>query len=441
MDTATWIYIELIFAGISILLIYMFMQIFLKNRREIHFIWKLIILLIALFAKFSASYFHIESIIILSTVSIVSGVVIGKSCFNSKIWVVGMAGIFHWLAGASSELLASFIITGIQDMYVSDVMQLNIYRIQARTVSCLIYLLMVVLVNRFRNVNMDSITVKLTLIFCIPLIGSVFIVQQFMLHITTSVTTPTINEVIPLISIMAVNIFIFILVENALMQKEREHTLFLIKSQNHAQQGHIKQLMDTNMQIRTMTHNFKHQVEILYTLCRENRIEDLTSHLSKLSTQGQSIIIVDTGNAMLDAILSSKKNEADSQKIDFRIDLEVEAALSYMTMDICVLLGNGLDNAIEACLRSTKKNRFVELDLAATSSKFMFRIRNSIGEKPEIKDGLLATKKDNNIVHGIGLQSMKQTCHALGGRMTYEFDDEHFMLWISIATKSLTVIK
>jgi sensor histidine kinase regulating citrate/malate metabolism len=81
-------------------------------------------------------------------------------------------------------------------------------------------------------------------------------------------------------------------------------------------------------------------------------------------------------------------------------------------------------------MRSDAHKNIIELELTADSSCFQFHMKNNIGELPQANDEFLQTKKSNTLLHGIGLQSIKQISNSLGGDMTYEYNDEHFAIWI-----------
>jgi len=199
---------------------------------------------------------------------------------------------------------------------------------------------------------------------------------------------------------------------------------------SNAQQNHINRLINNHEQIRLMYHDFKQQVDVLYHLCNKKQYDELLGHLSKLSNYHSTFLIVKTGNIMLDAVLSSKKEDAIRQGIDFTFNLNVKPELTYMCMEICILLGNAIDNAIEACVRSCLDKKIIEMDLVADSSRFLLHIKNTVGIVPQVKGKFLKTQKGDNLRHGIGLKSIKQISNKLGGDMTYEYNDNQFNIWI-----------
>ena len=427
-----WMGIELAYAGISTMVIYLFLQAFFKQQNRSHFALNIFVILTVIAIRFLIIYFNNENVIIISTVSIISAFVISMSCFRTKVIWATLASVLSSIAGAISELMAAFMITSLNDIPLGDMMQFNIYRLQGRILSYLFFLLIIVLVKRIGTEFKGSATVKSLFAICVLPLFSIITVQWYTTYIVETVYVLTINEVIPMVSIVIVNIFIFAFVENLTKQNEKEQALIFMEAKNTIQEKHIQQLIQNYEQIRTLSHDFKQERSILYKLCKERKYEELLNALTSSTDHMNTLSLVKTGNIMLDAILTSKKAETVKNSIDFKLKLNLETDASCVTLDICILLGNALDNAIEACMRSPEKNRFVEMELATTETKLLCRIRNTVGEVPQAKGDFLITKKSDKLHHGIGLRSMKQTCERLGGDIAYDYDAEHFRLWLYI---------
>ena len=436
MNDTVWIFVEFAFAGISIVLTYLFLRSFLKQRRVEFGIFNCAIAVFVLATKFLASLFFSNYIVVISSVAIVTAFLMSYFFFDGKkiTWSI-VSAILSAIAGAVVELLAVIVITNFQSISLSEIMQFGIYRLAGRTLSYLFFLIIVIVVGKIRKSSITLMTTKLLVASCILPLVSVLIIQQFTMHIVDTSYIPNINEIIPMLSIIIVNIFVFILIENIIRQNEKSQALILIESQCDAQQKHITQLLDNHEQIRQISHDFKQQATVLYRLCKEKQYNELLRNLSELSNHHDEQLIVKTGNLLLDTILSSKKEEAKKHGIKFECNLNVQPELQYMSMDICILLGNAMDNAIEACMCSgsdTNKN-IIELELTADSSCFQLYIKNNIGDLPQVNGEFLKTKKSNTLLHGIGLQSIKQISNRLGGDMTYEYDNEQFIIWIYLS--------
>jgi len=435
MDNVMWTLVEIVFTSINVVLTYLFVRTFLKRERAKINVPNSIAATVLLTATIFSNLFLSEYVIVVSSVTIIIAFFIGHFYFRGKLILTILSAILAAIAGAISELLSVMVITGFRYVSLEDIMQFGTYRMLTRTLSYLFFLIIIIFVGRFRKSRLTLLNTKLVSALCVLPLASILILQQFTVHMVDTASVPTANEVIPMISIITVNIFVFILVENIMRQSEKSRALSLAESQNELQQSHIKMLLNNHEQIRKISHDFKQQTDILYRLCNEKQYDKLLCHLSELSNYHNPMLIIKTGNLMLDTVLSSKKEEIDRQKIEFNCKLNITSKLPYMSMDICILLGNAIDNAVEACMRSGADKKFIELELTEDSSRLLFYLKNSIGELPQADGEFFQTKKADKLRHGIGLRSIKQTSNRLGGDMTYEYNDEHFEIWIYLPVK------
>ena len=435
MDNLTWISLEFVFSGLNTSLIYFFVRAFLQQRNLGCNMLNCAIILAIIIAQFFISMGFSGNVLVISSASFAAAFLIGKIYFRCKLVWSLLAAVFALVFGAISELLAVFIVSGFQSVSLNAIIMFDSYRLQSRTLSSLFLLIVVILTGRVRKSSMSSISNKLTFALCLLPLASAINVQQVALQMTTTADFTNIFEVTPMLSLVAVNIFIFALIESIMRHNEKTQELLLIKSLNNAQHKHINQLIDTQEQVRLISHDFKQQATVLYRLCVDGQYEVLQEHLNKLIDNTGEMQIVRTGNVMLDAILSSKKEEAKKHGIDFIMDLNVQPTLPYVSMDVCILLGNAIDNAIEACVRSSQTTKKIDMELKADMSRFLFRLINSMDEEPQKEGMFLKTMKSDKLRHGVGLRSIKQMSNKLGGDMTYEYTSNKFGIWIYLPTQ------
>ena len=245
--------------------------------------------------------------------------------------------------------------------------------------------------------------------------------QQTIYEISTGMNTTAINMMIAMSALVLIAVFV---------SRRNEKSKVSILHQNELQESHIMQLTENQEQIKMLSHDFKQKVETIRTLNDTGKYEELTAYIKEISHSQPAFILIDTGNAMLDAILSSKESEATRNSIDFALKMDIPQGLPNITVAVCTMLGNALDNAIEACLRTTISNRFIRMEIRATKTQFLCRIVNALGEPPKPSGNFLKTSKADHANHGMGLKSMKQTCDILGGDFSFEYTDTDFEIQI-----------
>lgn len=180
-------------------------------------------------------------------------------------------------------------------------------------------------------------------------------------------------------------------------------------------------------EIRNIKHDLKNQVSILHDLIRKEKYAEAQSHIKQLySSVKNATSICYTGNAAIDSIINLKGDYAKSKAIRFMTKVKVNK-IKFDTVGMCRILGNALDNAIEACERINIGEKCICLTLNQTENKLIIEINNT---SPNVDIHNLATSKSNKFIHGIGLKSIKQTVNSMNGHISYSYENGFFIMKI-----------
>ena len=107
---------------------------------------------------------------------------------------------------------------------------------------------------------------------------------------------------------------------------------------------------------------------------------------------------------------------------DMEINLAIPADMKVNEMDICIILGNLFDNAIEALQKCTSKREF-SFEMKEKSNMLFIKMKNFFNGEV-LKDGPVFTStKDNNIMHGFGLTNIKDVVEKTDGKICINYDD------------------
>lgn len=191
---------------------------------------------------------------------------------------------------------------------------------------------------------------------------------------------------------------------------------------------------DTMDVIDRKCHDLRHQINALRLMDDEEK-EKSIQELEK------AVMIYDsfpkTGNRDLDIILADKGLLAEKQNISIRCIVDGNA-LSFMALeDMYSLIGNALDNAIEATSKvEMEGKRIVTLHLAAKNSLVSLHLENPCIKRPLFINGIPITNKADKDYHGYGIRSMHYICEKYGGAMTTGWEDGFFLLDILFSIES-----
>jgi hypothetical protein len=216
------------------------------------------------------------------------------------------------------------------------------------------------------------------------------------------------------------------LYENMSKQSQILREKELSEQQFNTQIKHLNELVIAQKQARGIKHDLaNHLISIKSYLC-DNKVDECCDYVNNLINHADiNSDIIDTGNSVVDAILTAKKNLAKSKKIEFISDIQIPEKLKIDSSDCCIIFGNALDNAIEAC-EKVQGYKYIKINLIYHENSLVCKVTNS---SVNIKNPLLQTTKRNKKNHGIGFSNIRDTLEKYNHIMRVEQNDEEFMLF------------
>ena len=247
-----------------------------------------------------------------------------------------------------------------------------------------------------------------------------------------------------LLSLLSILYGVKLFQDTVYLNRERSNRIVLEK-QIGSMQEHMEEMERIYSGIRSMKHDMKNTLSVVLRLAAEkgeSENEELQAYLSELNDTFDSLDFrFKTGNSVIDTLLNMKYHEALRLVPELQIDVKkllLPADLIIQSYDIGVILGNALDNAIEACQKLKKKEpeakTFIRLSSVRKDNLLIFKIENSFDGtlKRKRQAGLPETDKADKKVHGIGLANIKNTSEKYQGTMDYKIDGRVFILSVMI---------
>lgn len=247
-----------------------------------------------------------------------------------------------------------------------------------------------------------------------------------------------------LLSLLSILYGVKLFQDTVYLNRERSNRIVLEK-QIGSMQEHIAEMERIYSGIRSMKHDMKNTLSVVLRLATEkgeSENEELQAYLSELNTTFDSLDFrFKTGNSVIDTLLNMKYHEALRIVPDLQVDVKkliLPCDLAIQSYDLGVILGNALDNAIEACRKLKKKEpeakTFIRLSSVRKDNLLIFKIENSFDGtlKRKRQAGLPETDKTDKKVHGIGLANIKNTAEKYQGTMDYKTDGRVFILSVMI---------
>ena len=195
---------------------------------------------------------------------------------------------------------------------------------------------------------------------------------------------------------------------------------------------HYREVENMYRQMRMWRHDYRNHIQTMKVFATNGDLEAIRTYLDELDTDLNAVdTAVKTGNAMADAILNSKISLAKSRHIAVHVDAHVPVKLNMSELDLCVILGNLFDNAIEASLPLPEDQRLirVSMDLKNTQLYISFTNFTASQKLPKWNGRFRTTKGDG---HGFGLVRMDQIVERLDGYLSRNSEDGAFTTEILI---------
>lgn len=200
--------------------------------------------------------------------------------------------------------------------------------------------------------------------------------------------------------------------------------LKLTEYQTEQSRQHLNEVRSIHREMRGYKHDFHHHLQTLKGYLQEGEYDRAALYVDELDEKLQNVdTLLKTGNVSLDAILSAKLAQAKSEGICVTIKANVPDGLTLSDVELCIIIANLLDNAIEAC-KNVESERFMRIYLSMKGKMLYFSMLNSAGEKRKKVGGLFASPKAG--LHGFGLRRAEAIIEEHGGWCKYNSEDGAF---------------
>ena len=172
--------------------------------------------------------------------------------------------------------------------------------------------------------------------------------------------------------------------------------------QNKLLKNQIDEVHNVYMTMRGWRHDYHNHMQSLKAYLAMDNIDKAREYLDKLEMDLDNInLLFDTGNIGIDAILNSKISLAIHNGIPVDYKATVPEKTTVTDIDLCVVLGNLIDNAVESCMKVEKEKQFIRLYIGRFKEQLYISVSNATNEKVRKMDEEYITNKRGNHGHGL----------------------------------------
>lgn len=192
----------------------------------------------------------------------------------------------------------------------------------------------------------------------------------------------------------------------------------------------VREIQNMYRQVRGWRHDYRNHINNMKIQLSQENYDGLSDYLNELADDLDTVdTVIKTGNVMADAILNSKLNVAEKMNVQLNVKANVPEILPMSDVELCSVLGNMLDNAVEACGTLPEEERFMRVYIGKLKGQLYLSVQNSAGKVRKEKGSYLSTKEGE---HGYGLFRIDRVAKKYGGYVNRQNEEGIFATEIMI---------
>ena len=361
-------------------------------------------------------------------------------CFHAKrvkavvasLTFIALIVLTEWIVMAVLNVLTGEVF----DAYLTDVRTVALASLIAKT----LLLLVSMITARLFNIGANAPVRTPAFLIVLPA-AAIFIDITFWRVLLLPSVPPAVQmmvvagSLILIVSVMLTYVFYGSARRRSLQLLRTEESLRQAKAHIGTQVEHYDVLYRYQTETRKMHHDEKNKLLALSGLLQAGETEKAKAMLDReiAATVQKEETVVDTGNPVIDAVLQSKQNTAREHDVSMRVCVQTEEPIRIDAMQLSVLLGNAVDNAVEAVRKidDPAVDRTVCITLQTRMGRILVSAENpTVEESGDVEH--LHTGKDDPLHHGFGLQSIRTIASEHDGTVSLSWENHTFRIEIGL---------
>lgn len=203
----------------------------------------------------------------------------------------------------------------------------------------------------------------------------------------------------------------------------------------HVQQENYEYLEYREEETKKFRHDYKNHLNSLHILCKEKRFDDVEKYIEEISDRlNEYNIYISVGNSFVDAILNYYLQKMVKLDIKFIVSGKMPNNCYIIMFDLCTIISNLLDNALDAVEKLEKKDRWIEMTFRYDNLMIYCNVTNPYnGELNIYKNKIISKKNSKN--HGYGINNIKKSVELYSGSMDIKVENKIFKVLIALVNK------
>jgi len=232
--------------------------------------------------------------------------------------------------------------------------------------------------------------------------------------------------------ILGTNMLFFFIYDELVAQSKKFIENERAKNRMQSDLRQYNSIIFQNKELAALLHDMQRHRETVRDLIAAGEGKAAVNYIDKLVATEMSLydIMITQHNPAVDMLLRRKISEAVHHEITVNCDYEAESAIPIDDVSLCLIFGNALENAIEACQKMPNgKCKLIEIHVLYKNDRLVIRIANT-SEPVNIIDNSCVTNKRNKLMHGYGLSNIQKIVEEKGGNSVIQYENGMFIMSI-----------
>lgn len=335
-----------------------------------------------------------------------------------------LQAVYASISYSGLYVLNEMLVFGLFALFHIDVQQIMSdarTRTMAIIITHMLLWLCVLIVLAITKRRRTAITLSFLLTLTPGYIAGIVLGLSFCMHVLSGDEVMPIPILVSAIGLLYVNIVIVLYAERAKSASDQKLQAELAEHHYAMQEQYYTQLRSEQEETRAMFHDINKYMQAMRTLAAEGNVAEVNQMMAETQELFDSLTtVVDVGNSVVSVILNEYREITEDADISFTFDVSVPQNLGISAVDLYVLMGNTLDNAVEACASVPAEERYIRIQMRTYHNILFYQIENPFAE------GYPQRSRGKN--HGYGLQNVRKCVEKHDGHMSVSQNDNKFVL-------------
>lgn len=409
---------DILFIIFEVYLFFYYFDIFLKRRKRT--VLSMIGLVIFMAWQFEMSSVNLLPaygniiVTIITTLFAVAQIYEGKF-WNKCIFTIAFNAIWMLIETISGNILLT---------YCCEFTDLQALGTLGSFTSKIVFMIAITALKRvFTKDEIKELPVRYSFMLVLIPIGSIYIMNNiFMLGYRLHSNRANIQSAVTAVILLGVNVLVFYIYIKLADDLQLRRMTSVYEQQLDLCERHQQERELSILQLRDVRHNMKNNLVSILAYAENGDNEKIIRFVNEIMEEGgiKTSTVTNSGNIVIDSLIGYWYVEAKKVGIDFSVNLNIPMEMPFRGADICLILGNLLENAVEAAQKAEGK-KYIRLHMKYDKNNLLLFVENNYkGVLIKTKDKRLKSTKTDAGNHGVGLSSVYRIAAKYHGVVTID---------------------